>query len=150
MAFNTQNVMDRTTRVLFRYCKVGRISPVLLSSSLRYLGIQACGARALPLKVDAVDAHLQVSSSFPFDARQKNRLICTTCAVKNDSSFSLGFFYPRIHSVRRWLSTSSQMSQKINPEEMKKRMEDLTIRFAEARELLGDAVRSSFSSSSVE
>ena len=42
------------------------------------------------------------------------------------------------------------MSQKINPEEMKKRMEDLTIRFAEARELLGDAVRSSFSSSSVE
>lgn len=132
--------MDRTTRVLSRYCNVNRISSVLLSRSLRYLGIQADDGRSLPLKkVDAVDAH-NLRKGFLTDTRQKSTLICTACTVKSDNSVRPEYFYPSIHSVRRKFSTSSQMLQKKTPEEVKKRLEDLTIRFAEARELLGDAV----------
>lgn len=134
--------MDRTTRVFSRCCKIDRLSPILLSGCLRYLGIHADNGRAVPLKkVDPDEAGLRkVSSSRLVDARPQSIRMCSACTVKSDNSVRSGNFWPSIHPVSRWFSTASQMLQRIKPEEVKKRMEDLTDRFAEARELLGDAV----------
>ncbi|KAK7112060.1 hypothetical protein V1264_011572 [Littorina saxatilis] len=80
------------------------------------------------------------SSSSIFCVQRNSSLVCTACtAITQGSNRPWSFHSSSQPSTKRWFSRSSTLMKRLAPEEVKKRVEGLTDRFAEARELLGDA-----------
>jgi hypothetical protein len=85
---------------------------------------------------------MAISSLSGLFSTDKSALQCCFSTVRrpmlNDTAARL-----ELKEGTRWISLSSARNcgKRMSPDEVKKRVDNLTDRFAEARELLGDAVR---------
>lgn len=145
--------MERAARLISTYCRGDWISSSLFDRGLRYLGTRSFSGHASLLKEVDPTRHglhkgMSGSSSSIFCVQRNSSLVCTACtAITQGSNRPWSFHSSSQPSTKRWFSRSSTLMKRLAPEEVKKRVEGLTDRFAEARELLGDAVCLSSTSS---